>query len=281
MPVIAVLALLPAPQWAQSIRADAALFNGETIESSRPLVEVASILRARYGKLIAYEDPLWEWVGDDAPQDPRRFPGPGASLMATPVERVFRLPPELTGSRPRELTPGVLETVLAAYHRQYPVPRYRIVESKYGLHFVPETAHDAGGPVGPACNVMDTSITVEESTRTASEHFAAICQVLSQAHGFPVMCAAIGIREDWFEKLFGAPGGTLKWGASAVSARDALADLLDHSATSFSWATYCDRKTLPNGAPRCIVDLQYIRVARTDTNGKPGLARLEYDRRKK
>ena len=154
------------------------------------------------------------------------------------------------------------------------------VESKYGFHVVPETAHDASGRLVPARSVMDTIITVEEGARTASGHFRAICQAISQTQEFRVRCTAIGVGENWYEDLFAAPGGTLTWGATAVTARDALADLLDHSATSFSWVLFCNRKSPPYGNPGCYMDLQPIYVARTDANGYQGLVRLEYDRRK-
>jgi hypothetical protein len=270
--IIGLLSLLSGPQLAQSIRSDAALFNGDRIDSSRPLVELAAILQVRYGKPIVYEDPVWEWPGDDRPGSDSR--------MAGPANRLFRLPPELTTARSPQLTRSVLERVLAEYHQQYPVPHYRIVESGYGLHLVPETARGASGQVGAARNVMETIITVEEGVRTASDHFTAICKAIGGQQGFSVVCSAIGVNEDWFEKLFAVPGGTLRWGAAAMTARDALADLLGHSATSFSWATYCDRKTLPYGAARCIVDLQYIRVARADASGNAVPSRLEFDRRK-
>lgn len=279
--ITAVLSAPARPQGAQSLTYyGAGLFNGDTIGSSRPLMDAAAVLQARYGKLIAYEDPVWVWEGDEVLRDVGRDSGNSSMMAVVLTRRVFRLPAELTVARPPELTIGVLERVLAEYHRQNPGTRFRIVESKYGFHIVPETAHDASGRLVPARSVMDTIITVEEGTRTASDHFTAICQAISQVQGLRVLCTAIGVRENWYEKLFSAPGGTVMWGATAVTARDALADLLDRSATSFSWVLYCDRKTLPYGAPRCIMDLQPIYVARTDTNGNPALVRLQYDRRK-
>jgi hypothetical protein len=202
--------------------------------------------------------------------------------MSVRPPRTLRLPAELTTERPPELTAAVLERILAEYHRQFPVPRYRILESKIGLHLIPDTAHDASGNVGPARNVMETIITVGEADRTASDHFTAICDEIGRQTGLKTVCMAIGAASDpWFEKLFAVPGGKLKWGAKAVSARDALVDLLDHSATSFAYFAQYDRSTLLFGSPRFTIDLRYIRVPPArDANGKVALHRLEYDRRK-
>lgn len=281
LPITVVLGVLASPQWAQSPGNRAALFNGDTLASSRPLSDLADVLQARYEKPIAYEDPVWEWKGDEERRDVGRDSGRESMLAVVPVHRVFRLPPELTTARPPELTAGVLEKIVTEYHRQNPGLRFRVVQSKYGLHIVPETAYDASGRLGTARAVMETIITVEEGTRTASGHFEAICEAVSRAQVVRVTPSVVGIGEDWYENLFAAPGGTLTWGATAVTARDALADLLSRSATSFSWRLLCSPISAPPGIRGgCTMNLRPIQVARVDANGNPALVRLQYDRRK-
>jgi hypothetical protein len=181
LPFALVLCALPTPQRAQSLGNSAGLFKGDTITSARPLSDLADVLQARYGKPIAYEDPVWRWQGDEERRDVGRDAGRASLMAVVPARRVFRLPVELTDSRPAALSSSLLEQALAEYHRQNPGPRFRVVQSKYGLHIVPETAADASGRLGPAGSAMDTVITVEESTRTASAHFEAICEAVSRA----------------------------------------------------------------------------------------------------
>jgi hypothetical protein len=277
--IASVLGALPVPQWAQSLRGSAALFEGDTIESSRPLADIADILQSRYERPVAYEDPIWQWKGDEDRRDVGRDAGRASLMAVVPVRQIFRLPAVLTKSRPTKLSADLLEQILSDYHRQNPGPRFRVLQSKYGLHLVPEIAYDAEGRLGPARNAMDATITVAEATRTAHGHFAAVCAAVSQATGVRVDPSAIGVFEDWYKTLFDAPDDKLTWGASGVTARDALADLLSHSATSFSWQLLCSSVSeLPSYG--CSLNLQPIRVVRPDANGSPVLVRLEYDRRK-
>ena len=277
--VTALLSIATMSLWAQELGYKAGWFKGDTITSSSPLEGVADIFQARYAKPITYEDPVWEWDGDAEFRGIEGNANWAGAKAWVPLRRVFHLPFELTETRQSTLSSALLESVLAEYHRQNPLAHFRVIQSRLGLHFVPDTSHNRSGQVAPALSAMDTTITVPEGNRTASAHFEAICEAISQRQGFRVLGMAVGIGEDWYENLFDAPGGKLTWGATAVTAREALVDLLDHSATSFSWRLLCEPSTLPHGVARCSMNLQPLHVVRPDANGNPVLVRLEYDRR--
>jgi len=279
VPVTALLTVAAAILGARELGYKAGLFKGDSTVSSRPAADIADILQARYEKPVTYEDPVWQWDGDAEYWAIEGNPNWAGAKAWVPVRRVFHLPPELTTERPPALSAALLERVLAEYHRQNPLAHFRVIQSRLGLHFVPDTSHNRSGQVAPALSAMDTTITVPEGNRTASAHFEAICEAISQRQGFRVLGMAVGIGEDWYENLFDAPGGKLTRGATAVTAREALVDLLDHSATSFSWRLLCEPSTLPHGVARCSMNLQPLHVVRPDANGNPVLVRLEYDRR--
>ena len=168
--------------------------------------------------------------------------------------------------------------MLDEYHLQIDGPHFRTISSKYGLHIVPEFVRDASGHLVPAKNPLDAPITIPTANRAVSAHFAAICAAVTKATGLDVGCSAPGGGEDWYTKLFAAPGGVLEWGTNQISARDALADLLDNSSTTFSWRFLCQ----PNsafGGRRCVLNLRPIYVAAPGGDGDMTVVRLEYDRR--
>jgi hypothetical protein len=165
---------------------------------------------------------------------------------------------------------------LDEYDKLNEAPRFRVFESKLGLHIVPDIVHDASGVAVPAKNLLDAPVTIPRATRTASAHFEAIGAAAAPA-GVKLVCAAIGFGENWFENLFAAPGGVLEWGASGMSARDALIDLLGRSATTFSWRLACEPDATP-GNHYCVLQLGFIQTTRTDRAVSTRAGRLEYDR---
>jgi hypothetical protein len=280
--VTSLLGTVATALWAQELGSQAPWFKSDRITSSRPLADVANVLQARYELPIAYEDPIWEWDGDAEHRDVGADSGRAGLMAWIPVLREFRLPAELTEGRPLALNVDLLKRVVAEYNRQNPTTRFRVVESKFGFHFVPETSHNTRGQVGPAVSALDTVIAVPEENRTAIAHFEAICDAVSHALGYPIEASAVGMSEDWYAELFDAPGGTLTWGAKQMTAREALADLLDHSATSFSWRLFCvPTKDSYISTARCVMNLRPIQIVVQSPPGTNPVVRLRYDRRKR
>jgi hypothetical protein len=182
--------------------------------------------------------------------------------------------------------------VLDEYHKQGDASRFRIARSDYGLHVIPETVRDAGGVSVAAKNPLDSIVTIPTASRTASGHFEAICAAATQAAALRLECAAVGLSDNWFERLFGAPGGSvnwaaphsagaqggaLEWGASGMSVRDALIDLLNHAATTFTWRFYCQPGAQASDR-FCVVNLARVQVAKPDAKGNTEVQTLEFDR---
>ena len=84
-------------------------------------------------------------------------------------------------------------------------------------------------------------------------------------------------RGDPFDQLFAADPARFRWGVSQVTARDAVVDLLDRSATTFAWSLQFvpgtqaqDNKAYFNIVP--------IEVTVTGPDGRPINKGIFYDR---
>lgn len=233
--------------------ASAATFQGSEIVSLYPLGDMAAVLQARYGKVVTYEHPVLEWSGDFVPRGDGAVPAPAARSLSVPA-----------GLSPAEtpiLDAAAVGRALDAYRQRNDFPRFRVVESRVGLHIVPETIRDVNGEPVPAKNPLDSIVNIPAAARTASSNLKSICDAVTQSVGMRVNCLTTGFGGDgdWYERLFAAPGGNLgdasfggqhtggsiAWGAASVSARDALDDLLGRSATTFSWAFSCQGAARP------------------------------------
>jgi hypothetical protein len=264
LPVAAPVAL-----WGQVLDGEAPRFRGTEIESGRPLTDVALVLQARYGRPVTYEDPFWQWRDDFYYRD---FGGGGRAFLLIP--HLFHLPLGLTPAQTPVLDDALIARVLDEYDRQIGGARFRVITSSFGLHIVPVSAKDANGRIAPARSPLDAVISIPRTTQAPALHGKAIGDAVTQATGIRTLFSAPG--EDWFERLYAAPGGVLEWGVTGIRARDALIDLLSRSATTFSWHSYC---SLNSARSDCTLNVRPVQVTRTDDEGHIAkVVTLEYDR---
>jgi hypothetical protein len=235
----------------------------EPVSAARPLLNEAVRLQRQFGKAITYEDAVWRWSGD-----------------VETNQRGGTLPKSLSYVRPADVgeDPGlILASSLAAYHQQTDGPRFAVITSKYGLHIVPTQKRDEGGNWGSVTSPLDAEITVPVQERTATEHLVAILgQVTSITRisvGFvPTNVSRYGLP-DPFEWGFAADPSRFSWGASGTVARDAILDLLERSATTYSWHLNCDP-----GGPDCAFNIGALIVAEVGANGRAADKTVWYDR---
>jgi hypothetical protein len=121
-----------------------------------------------------------------------------------------------------------------------------------------------------AKSVLDATVEVLSKKRTASEHVAAVLEAVSKQTGVRVSLA------QSFDSDFAANGYTIHhrptdadrpyllfdWGASEVSAREALVDLLGRSMTTMTWETYCAPDFLRGYQQRCQVAIHHLLTGR-------------------
>ena len=241
-------------------RGDRPEFQGDLITASRPLSYIASSLEARYGKPVTYEDPLWR-------EDVDLVPRVGSDLPIPAIRRrTAWLPPELNPVDTPILGAAAFTKVLVDFDKRNDGLQYRVEQSSFGLHIIPANLRNADGSSVVSKNALDAVISIPFAKRTASQHLQVICESAGRQAGINVTPSAVGFKDDWYERLFAAPTGQIEWGTEPKTARSALVDLLEHSATSFTWRYYCGPSPVPSpsGLPTCVLNITRIRVAAGD-----------------
>src|SRR5262249_54013331 len=146
------------------------------------------------------------------------------------------------------------------YHQQTSGPRFQILTSKWGYHIVPLQVRDASGALAPATSLLDSRIIVVQEERTAQGHLTALAAAVSVSTGTRLEETAVPGKPRGFDEAFRARPERFSWGAASMVARDALINLLDRSATSFSWHLYCQAASQAE-ARFCVLNLLALAVA--------------------
>lgn len=235
------------------------------IRSLHPVSDAADLLRKVYGMVITYEDPLWEWPGEMAAALGSSMVAPDTKGGWSPGWVNFTLPVATT---PAADLPARLSQVLAAYDQQTSGPRFKVLTSKLGLHIVPLQVRDRDGRFAPARNPFDNPVLVPQQERTAHRHLKALESAMLAANDalkIVVSPLVVDLRGDSFNFMFAptrADDRPFVWGTAIpnTTARDALIDLLDRSATTFYW----DMKCMGTSSVRynvCYVNVGPIEIA--------------------
>jgi hypothetical protein len=254
--------------------------------SYRPLDQLTTILESRYGVAVTYEDPILLWRGDmeawgqDASRPGTFFPARGTVVV----------PDELTPQRTPKLTAAALEKALDSLHSLNPDgPHFRLLETRYGFHIVPDTVRDESGRRVSASSILDVSVTVPEAVRMPGEHVVALCRAVGAASGIN-----LDLNGRYTDQYYAFNGfvprnnmdilgtdeekrrSSFAWGATAVPARDALISLLGKSATTLSWSLLCSPSVRPEGRT-CVLNLAPMVVDVSGPGEMPVFKLLTYD----
>jgi len=259
------------------------------IFAARPL-EVLSwkVLFQRYGVVVTYEEPVWQWRGyvyirgndENAPH---------AQWLK---QRRFILPEWFTPEQTPKLDAAALGRLLEAYHAQNPDgARFKVLESRLGLHIVPVQAHNAAGELAPAFSLLEARIRAPVGRRMASEHFKALCAAITAVTGTKVQAGG-----QWLDQAYAANGWVpprgaaellpeqdkeryrFEWGVDWMPAREALLRFIDQSATTLQWALMCH----PSGRPAdrfCVLNLTALVTKQVQPDGKTVEKAVYFDRR--
>ncbi len=174
--------------------------------------------------------------------------------------------------------PGqILASSLASYHQQTDGPRFAVITSRYGVHIIPTQKRDEGGNWVSVTSPLDAEVTVPVQERTATEHLVAILGQVTSITRISVAFVPTNVSRyglpDPFEWGFAADPSRFSWGASGAVARDAILDLLEPSATTYSWHLNCD----PHGLD-CAFNIGALIVAEVGANGRAADKTVWYDR---
>jgi len=243
----------------------------ETVVSPRPLGVVADRLQEAWARPVTYEDPVWLWSGDLFTDKP------GFKWSTYPKQRVVQLPTAAVKNLDRNQDSTLLAQVVEAANRSGDGPKFAVRTSSFGIHIVPVASADATGRMGPATPLLDQTVTVPSAIRAPIEHLRALAEALTTSTGMQIedSIGAIGLR---FNQAFTGTGNLwFEWGAEQRQAREALIDLLNRSATTFSWRFNCQ----PSESAQdrfCVLALVPIMVRRTNSRGEVIREAIAFDR---
>lgn len=260
-------------------------------------MDAALLLEARYAKPVTYEDPVWQWRGDAyvAGHDEN------APMSLALKNRQLFLPDRLTPAETSLLDAALVGRVLDAYHSQNAADtHYKVTTSRLGLHIIPTQFHNASGQLVPAGTLLDAYIRVPEGRRMASDHLQALRDAVTASAGTSLEGSG---NDRWLDNFYAAGGlvppkfatkvltkeeqepYSFVWGASTMTARDALLSLLDSSATTLSWRLLCqpsakqrDRFCVLNVVPLQVPAIAADGNPLLDAAGKPKMRSVSYDR---
>jgi hypothetical protein len=228
-----------------------------------PLGDFARRLEGQYAKPVTFETPLLLWRGH------MRSHGllPNGTEALTFVTHSFVLPENAGIFDAPALSVDLLSKVVKAYHQSNPgFPRYRVSQSQMGFHIIPTEARDESGALGPVQSVLDATVEVPVEKRTASEHAQALLDAVTRATGIAT------VVENPIDSLYAANGYLVRgdpaersymlfeWGASGMSAREALIDLLKNSATTTSWTLACIPDFQHGNRQHCMIGFHALAV---------------------
>ena len=263
--IVPILLLIQIATAQQQIPAGSSL-----VTSPRPLADAARSLQETYGKVVTYEEPILTWRGELQTKPGRN---PEAKWELFPMPQSFLMPE----SGPGTDLASVLEDTIAAYHHATSGTRFQVLSSKLGYHIVPVQMHDESGRSVPATSALDQIITVPSEARTAMKHLLAIGAALNSTGPIHVDISAVRGKADGFDSAFRAQPEVFQWGVHSAVARDVLIDLLNQSATTFSWQLMCQASAQASDR-LCALNVRAIEVSVTDSQGKPVKRVLWYDR---
>ena len=195
------------------------------------------------------------------------------------------MPDEADPNKTPKLDVELVSKVVDAYHGQTDGPRFKAISSQWGVHIIPAQVRNADGHFIEARSLLDTPITVPLAKRTAGKHFQEICAAVTTSTGitlkafgpyFNVSFAPSSLKFDPInpttedvEKM------SFDWGATGMTAREAVLSLLEHSSTTLSWKVLCE----PTEG-FCVFNIAAVEVNFVGSDGKTSWAPLFHDREK-
>ena len=141
---------------------------------------------------------------------------------------------------------------------------------------MPLQVRDRDGQLAPAQNPFDKPLFVPQQERTAHRHLVALGAALEAANDGLKLSIEGLVTDIWGDSINFMFAPTLDgdrpflWGTKIpnMTARDALIDLLDHSATTFYWDMKC-MGTLTVRYNECFMYIAPVEIGTVGPDGKP------------
>jgi hypothetical protein len=159
------------------------------VNDPRPVKVAAAELERRYGWLITYEDPPYQFVGEL--EDVSKLPGTVVmDLRHQRLELASPLPP--AADNPDRV--ALLNAVIAADANQVGHSRFTLRSSTFGMHLVPSAFRDANGVWSVTTSILDSPIDMPAGQVSVMTYMEEFRSALFQATGKEVTLATTPYR---------------------------------------------------------------------------------------
>lgn len=221
----------------------------DDINDARPLATAVRELEKRYGWIITYEEPPWEFAADlvDVTQNVRKDYDPTKPQSKVLVPRA--VPLQFTYKVPNQSQPADAMRVLAALLDSYELSgnrgKFRILRTGTVFHVVPTMSDNSQGIPTPRSSRLEVRIELEPGERTALGTVRAILRIVSSLTGTNVVIGTVPTN------LLSQT--TVREGANDENARDVLIRTLAATKRNLSWRMFCQA-----GSNMCALNIDIV-----------------------
>lgn len=225
-----------------------------TIVSHRPLSDAADMLERRFGWLITYEDPLWQFEGETLDLTPSRCP----EVMRTPAPRLGQLAFEkvLSNAGPNPDRDLLVADMVRAHNESRNPGVFRMISDGDRCHIVPKSVKGKNGELAPTQPLLDTPIYVSLPESGPSVAVRHILDEIERARGVRVVSE---LSWEFDRAVFGSR--KMKVTATGNTARSFLTKIFKEANRPLAWHLLCQ----PAAADQpgfCVFNLQTVRAQR-------------------
>ena len=160
------------------------------VDTHRPLSAAVTLLQARHGWLMTYEDPAYVHASDvvDATEQVRQDldqypPGQAPKVLvprAAALEVHYRVASDLPARANAE---SALKAALAAHMRADNPGRFHLLKAGRYIHVVPDQVKDETGKWQPTASLLDAQVILPAGQGSTLDVLAELCRHLSDATG--------------------------------------------------------------------------------------------------
>jgi hypothetical protein len=199
------------------------------IDDPRPIDRALEYLQSKFGYVVTYEDPRYQYAGDvkDVSED-----ATARIRTLVPVGGAVSISLPATGRDSRALG-SVLNQLLQSHAGLQRGGHFRLLEEGGVFHVVPAEVQDRSGNWQPQVPVLDSAITVPKLANADGVMMLnAICEAASNATGTPVFVGTVPLN------ILKQHRGDLE--ANSEVARAVLLRAFALSSPSLSWGLLYD-----------------------------------------
>jgi len=200
-----------------------------TIDDPRPIDRALEFLQSKYGYVVTYEDPRYQY-GDDLKDVSREATARVRTLVPVGGAVSISVPDNVSDTR---TLGSVVHQLLQSHAALQTGGHFRVLEEGGVLHVVPAEVRDHNGNWQPQVPVLDLAITIPKFTNIDGVMMLqSICEALSNASGTPVLVGTMPLN------MLSQHRGDLE--ANSEVARAVLLRALALSSPSLSWGLLYD-----------------------------------------